>query len=349
MGGATSKNIAKALNEVAINSVMQVIQDNSVTIGGENIASFGPGCSDSTFTDIKQSIFISVNVKAAQAAINSPDFTTSMTNSVNQLAKAVNGALNPGKAKTSNVANVINKYTANILAQFQQNCSFASYLKNIVTCDATGITVKGLTQTAMLNMVSSCAQKATNDPKLQVELDNALKQTGSATNEGLLGPLMMIIAIIAAAIVAFFAFGGKSVGQVFSTPWPWLTGVGLGGAYVGVRWYTKTGLFAYKPKVDPYPTCGLAGTPDPSDGSCQGPKGTCQINPPSGAYQPCECPSGATSVEVTCSIDPNTGVPKTATIPCGSDGYTQADITKACGGTPSVSSTRVKNVDHLHY
>lgn len=340
MGSASSKNIIKAVNDVAISSVMQVVQDNSVAVGGENNFVIGPGCSGSTLKDIQQSITISVNVSAVQAAINSPNFTTSLQNSINQIAQASAAALNPGKAKAQNVADAINKYSAKILATFTQNCNFSGVLGNSFTCAGSGVNVSGVTQTAALNLVSSCVQKATNDPALETELSNAIKQTASAKTESLLGPLLLIVAVIGATIVAFFAFGGKSVGQVFSTPWPWVTGLGLAGAYTGVRWYTKTGLFAYKPKVSPYPSCGLSGTPDPQGAPCSGPQGTCNPRPPAGAYKPCPCPKGATTTQVVCEVDPTTGQPRTVSVPCSSNGYTQADIAKACG---------TSNVALLHY
>ena len=60
MGGVTSKNVVEAINNVGINSIMNVIQDNSTVVSAENNIYLGGGCS-ANIGKINQSVYLKVN------------------------------------------------------------------------------------------------------------------------------------------------------------------------------------------------------------------------------------------------------------------------------------------------
>lgn len=337
MGSATSKNIVKALNSVVVTAVMDVVQDNSVVISAVNRLDIR--CKNSLFEGGSQTNNISVNTTAVQTAISSNEFKEALQNTVAQMAKAVNGALNPGKADSTNIAIAMNSIANTMLTNISQNCSFTGTLLNEIVCEvgADGNTVKSWKQSNILNEVTNCTQLGQSDNNLVADLTNALKQSASSTNEGLFGPLMLIIIIIIIGVIAFFLVNGKTVGDVLKTPYPWLSGFGV----VGVLWFTKTGPFSFKIKPDGYTVCGLK-KPDPTPNpDCTDTSVCNKPTKPSGAYLPCNC-DGKSSIVAACNTKGN----KTATVPCTSctdsedclTGYTLEAKNLACGTTMSASN-----------
>ena len=293
MGGNTSKNVTEAINKVGIESIMNVIQDNSTVISAINNVNLGPGCSG-TIGNINQSIYLKVNTSAVSAAVKQDQFSVAMQNQIQQIALASSQALsfNPASNDAQNYAKAVNALGAKMISNITQNCTTNILAQNNITCSGTGpFSTGAINQGITIDAIKSCVQTATQDTQLQADLTNAIKQSAVAKQESLFGPLTIIIIVVILGVVAVLVFGGKSTSEILGKPWIYLAVLaGLAG-FTGVLWYTKKGPF--KPNITPADTgkvCGLA----------------CQSTDPSvcasSIYQPCP-PPPAPGTSTACAGD----------------------------------------------
>ena len=280
MGGVTSKNVVEAINNVGINSIMNVIQDNSTVVSAENNIYLGGGCS-ANIGKINQSVYLKVNNTAVSETIRTTEFSVSLQNQIQQLAVAMSQALtfNPGSTEAENFAKAVNNLGYHMATNITQNCASTIVAKNTITCtDGANPLIGTINQGIVIDAVKSCVQAATNNESLTAELTNAVKQSATAKQESLFGPLAFIIIIVILGVVAVLVFGGKTAGDVLTKPWIYLAVLaGLAGL-TGVMFYTKTGPF--KPNLNSNTiACGLT-CPTPGGSNCSTP-----------LYQPCNSPS----------------------------------------------------------
>lgn len=280
MGGNTSKNVTEAINKVGIESIMNVVQDNSTVISASNNINLN-GCTGK-IGNINQSIYLNVNTSAVSDSVKQTQFSVQMQNQIQQIALAASQALsfNPASNDAENFAKAVNALGAKMIANITQNCTTNIVANNSINCIGPGkFTTGDINQGIFIDSVKSCVQTATDDDQLQADLANAIKQSAVAKQESLFGPLMLIIIVVILGVVAVLVFGGKSSAEILGKPWIYLAVLaGLAG-FTGVLWYTKKGPFT--PNITPADTGKICGV-------------TCNSTDPNicaaSIYQPCPPP-----------------------------------------------------------
>jgi hypothetical protein len=160
----------------------------------------------------------SFNVKCAQSNSSKNEIQQQVTNQLVNTAAAIVGSLGIGAAGAAAITNSAVNVATSITNSYSLDCAMkVATTKGIYTdqdggdnCDSQNVTISYINFSDLTEGISQCVQKSENVNNAKQALINTIRNEATAKVEGIMGPILMIVLIIALAIGAG-TYGGEKL------------------------------------------------------------------------------------------------------------------------------------------
>jgi hypothetical protein len=211
MGGLLSRVAAENISNQMIRNLVNVT--NTATQNCRNSASQYQLKSISNLTDSNVFSFgnmtqtVVVETKCVQEAAFDSKVTQEITQQAEQVAKAISQMFQLGDTESKNLVNLSSDLGTQVLNAFTQNCTSEQTQTQVTRIDnltrSNAVVVGNMSQ--YVNIMTACVTKDAAVNQVATKIDQATKQTATATVENFLAGIFgSIFAIVAVVGVIFF-------------------------------------------------------------------------------------------------------------------------------------------------
>jgi hypothetical protein len=207
MGVAFASNVVNESTEVLTTVVTNTAQACNIT---QDQVQKNKACKITTPGNLNvnqsntENSFISITCTQTNAVQNS--ISSSINETVQQVAKATQGALGIGVAGAADLTNLYTELATTIVNSFNQGCAGGQEQSQDNTiCKASGANVYvNQTNQEFESATVNCVQNNSAVNNVKNRVVTALSQAASATVEGILGPLIFILILVTIIVIAIF-------------------------------------------------------------------------------------------------------------------------------------------------
>jgi hypothetical protein len=199
-----------------------------------------PSCTDSRveISNVDLEGVAHMSVDCAQQAAQSASSKTQIDQIAEQMAKAVTQALslNLASAEASNIMRLSTNVAVAVRNNVSQSIESAAGVSQVIDLKACVVAVKFVKMSAFTESLARAVQGSTQVASAVTELKQAAKQSASAIQESLVGPFLIVVAVVVGAVLLT---GGKLGGEVLRSPAVKYGLIPAAVAYLGYTIYEK--------------------------------------------------------------------------------------------------------------